>query len=201
MSRPRFEQELHATCLSTAWDAHRISWRDFEYYCTIQSPQKRGARDVAGHERNDRRDGPEGSRSQSAIDGVWRLRSQLCCRQLPVSWSADNNTISLSDIDVDQRTTSPVETVDRYLTSFVVDGNSTVFAAVRRSYRMFEAMEQRIREATPNKRQNTSKREFPGPEWIGMEGALLRVYQPQGIHTQDLEPGAIVWIYICFEKK
>lgn len=118
-----------------------------------------------------------------------------------MSWSADNNTISLSDIDVDQRTTSPVETVDRYLTSFVVDGNSTVFAAVRRSYRMFEAMEQRIREATPNKRQNTSKREFPGPEWIGMEGALLRVYQPQGIHTQDLEPGAIVWIYICFEKK
>ena len=65
-----------------------------------------------------------------------------------------------------QRTTSPVESVNRYLKSFVINGNSTVLAVVRQSCRMVEAMEQRIDEALLKER-NTLKRDFIGRIWLG----------------------------------
>jgi len=70
------------------------------------------------------------------------------------------------NLNFKQRTTSPVESVNRYLKSFVVNGNSTVLALVRQSCRMVEAMEQRIREATLKER-NTIKREYLNQSRLG----------------------------------
>ena len=49
--------------------------------------------------------------------------------------------------------------MNRYLKSFVVNGNSTILALVKQSCRMVEAIEQRIREATL-KEKNTIKRDY-----------------------------------------
>ena len=43
-----------------------------------------------------------------------------------------------------QRTTSPVESVNRYLKSFVVNGNSSVLQVVEQSLRMVQDMERNI---------------------------------------------------------
>jgi len=70
------------------------------------------------------------------------------------------------NLNFGQRTTSPVESVNRYLKSFVMNGYSTVLEVVRQSCRMVEAMERRIREATLKER-NTLKRDYIGQVWLG----------------------------------
>ncbi|KAK4040417.1 hypothetical protein C8A01DRAFT_15683, partial [Parachaetomium inaequale] len=47
-----------------------------------------------------------------------------------------------------QRTTSLVESVNRYLKSFLVNGNSTVFVLIRQSFYIVKEMQRNIREVT-----------------------------------------------------
>jgi hypothetical protein len=94
-----------------------------------------------------------------------------------------------------QRTTSPVESINRYLKSFVVNGNSTVLAVVRQSCRMVESMEQRIRDATL-KDQNTLKRTYLGQVWLGktpynVSGRALEKITKQWTIAQGAIPTAL----------
>jgi len=65
-----------------------------------------------------------------------------------------------------QRTTSPVESVNRYLKSFVVTGASTIVAVVRQSLNMLQQMEASIEEGLKKER-NRLKFEFLGQKWLG----------------------------------
>lgn len=64
------------------------------------------------------------------------------------------------------RTTSPVESMNRYLKSFVVNGNSTVFEAITQSLNMVKEMEVNLKEG---RAQETGrlKREYLGKAWLG----------------------------------
>ena len=65
-----------------------------------------------------------------------------------------------------QRTTSPVESTNRYLKSYIVNGNSTVLQVVQQSFRMVESMAEQIKDER-NKQKNTIRRDLLGKEWIG----------------------------------
>ena len=56
--------------------------------------------------------------------------------------------------------------MNRYLKSFVINGNSTVLAVIRQLYRIVKVMEQRIDKALLKER-NTLKRDFIGRIWLG----------------------------------
>lgn len=65
-----------------------------------------------------------------------------------------------------QRTTSPVESVNRYIKSYVVNGNSTVLQVVEQSLKMVESMAEQIAEEV-NNQQTTIRRKFIGKAWLG----------------------------------
>jgi hypothetical protein len=65
-----------------------------------------------------------------------------------------------------QRTTSPVESVNRYLKSFVVTGNSTVLDVVKQSLEMVKAMERNITQVN-EKQRHRIRIDFATKEWMG----------------------------------
>ncbi|EAQ88884.1 hypothetical protein CHGG_05503 [Chaetomium globosum CBS 148.51] len=64
------------------------------------------------------------------------------------------------------RTTSPVGSINFYLKSFVVNGNTTVEELGTQSFAMVEAMERRIADAT-REQKNRILREYLGVPWLG----------------------------------
>ncbi|EAQ83084.1 predicted protein [Chaetomium globosum CBS 148.51] len=65
-----------------------------------------------------------------------------------------------------QRTTSPVESVNRYIKSYVVNGNSTVLQVVEQSIKMVDSMAEQIKDER-NKQQTSIRREYLGKAWLG----------------------------------
>ena len=65
-----------------------------------------------------------------------------------------------------QRTTSPVESCNRYLKSFIITGNSTIFEAIMQSIKMVEEMEININEER-GVQTTRIKREYLGKAWCG----------------------------------
>ena len=65
-----------------------------------------------------------------------------------------------------QRTTSPVESVNRYLKSFIITGRSSVRECVSRSLEMVKAMEANINEAITAEK-NRLRYQYIGTTWLG----------------------------------
>lgn len=84
---------------------------------------------------------------------------------LPVvkEWAA---CYTSKNLNFGHRTTSPVESANRYLKTFLVKGNSTVKHAVAQSFEMVDAIEQSIREERQHQK-NRTRHEFIGKDWLG----------------------------------
>ena len=65
-----------------------------------------------------------------------------------------------------QRTTSPVESVNGYLKSFVINGNSTVKQVVGQAFNMVTEMERSVKEAVKEEK-NRLRFEYIGQKWLG----------------------------------
>jgi hypothetical protein len=65
-----------------------------------------------------------------------------------------------------QRSTSPVESVNRYLKSYIANGNSTVLEVVKQSFNIVADMEKQIEERR-NDQKGRVRREFLGLDWVG----------------------------------
>lgn len=65
-----------------------------------------------------------------------------------------------------QRTTSPVESVNRYLKSFIITGRSSVREAVLQSLEMVAAMEENIKQGIKAER-NRLQYDYLGTDWLG----------------------------------
>ena len=70
------------------------------------------------------------------------------------------------NLNFGQRTTSPVESVNRYLKSFIITGRSSVLDCVKQSLEMVKAMESNIDEALKDER-NRLRFDFLGKDWLG----------------------------------
>ena len=66
------------------------------------------------------------------------------------------------NLNFGHRTTSPVESANRYLKSFLIRGSSTV----EQAFEMVKAMEESIREARQHQK-NHLRREYLGKKWLG----------------------------------
>ncbi|KAK3364103.1 hypothetical protein B0T25DRAFT_430655, partial [Lasiosphaeria hispida] len=65
-----------------------------------------------------------------------------------------------------QRTTSPVESVNRLLKSYLISGHHTVLQVVKQSFVMAQDMERSIDQATKDQ-QNRIRYGFLGQDWLG----------------------------------
>lgn len=65
-----------------------------------------------------------------------------------------------------QRTTSPVEATNRYIKSYVINGNSTVLQVVEQSFKMVDSMAEQIKDER-RKQQTSIKYDFLGKYWLG----------------------------------
>ena len=70
------------------------------------------------------------------------------------------------NLNFGQRTTSPVESINRHFKSFVVNGNSTVQQVVKQSFAMVSEMKRSINEAITDEK-NRLRYEYLGQSWLG----------------------------------
>ena len=70
------------------------------------------------------------------------------------------------NLNFGNRTTSPVESINYYLKSFIVNGNTPVEQLLSQVLAMVRAMEQRFREAL-NEQKDRISREYLGVPWLG----------------------------------
>lgn len=70
------------------------------------------------------------------------------------------------NLNFGHRTTSPVESANRYLKSFLIRGSSTVKQVVEQSFEMVNAMEEAITEARRHQK-NHLRRDFLAQAWLG----------------------------------
>jgi len=65
-----------------------------------------------------------------------------------------------------QRTTSPVEAINRYLKSFVLTGNSAIKEVIDQCFNMADLMKERIIEGERCRKQ-CLRYDYPGKDWLG----------------------------------
>ncbi|KAK4234582.1 hypothetical protein C8A03DRAFT_47126 [Achaetomium macrosporum] len=70
------------------------------------------------------------------------------------------------------RTTSPVESANRYLKTFLVFGNSNIAQVVEQTFNMVAEMKRTIDEE-PQHQKNHSRREYMGKAWLGNTALMI----------------------------